>query len=169
MNKLVVLSGVPGSGKSFLTLAMRQMMQNGHLYIVSSDELRRLIGGSQVNFENDALVWTMYYDLAKVYSYDKNGVVILDSTNVTRDLRIDKVKPIKACFDEVDLVVFNVDGERLIKQNKNRPFPVPDDVLRNFVQIFQQPNNEDKEFFDKVYEVKNNDLTGIISDLTNFK
>ena len=58
MNKLVILSGVPGSGKSYFSKTLKKV-KNNHVYVVSSDELRALIGGSQSNLANEELMWQM--------------------------------------------------------------------------------------------------------------
>ena len=45
MNKLIILSGVPGSGKSYFSKTIKKI-KNSHVYIVSSDELRKEIGAN---------------------------------------------------------------------------------------------------------------------------
>ena len=70
MNRLIVLSGVPGSGKSHFTKELKKAL-NKHVYIISSDELRYKILGNQRDLSEDALIWQIYYELVKVYSVDK--------------------------------------------------------------------------------------------------
>ena len=67
MAKLIVLSGVPGSGKSHFCDAFRKSM-GGHVYVVSSDALRYEVTGSQQNMDEDKLVWKLFYGMAKVYA-----------------------------------------------------------------------------------------------------
>lgn len=165
MNKLVVLSGVPGSGKSYISLLIKDRVRNGHVYVVSSDALRTLICGSQKCFAYDDLMWNMYYDLAKVYSRDKNGIVILDSTNAKRIFRIEKLKPIKKSFDEVVLVTFNLNKMTVMRQNMDREFPIPSDALERLIDEYEHVNEEDSAFFDKIYQVEGHDLTPIINDI----
>ena len=59
MSKLVVLSGVPGSGKSYFSKALRKK-KTGHVYIISSDALRDLVTGNQQNLSEDTLMWKMF-------------------------------------------------------------------------------------------------------------
>jgi len=164
MNKLIVLSGVPGSGKSYISLLLKERRKS-HLYIVSSDNLRAQIGGSQTNLSNEKLVWDMYYKLAKVYSLDKQGIVVLDSTNAKTEFRVDKVLPLKKNFNEVDLVVFKLDKITVMEQNLDRKYPIPSDALEKLIDNFEDIGDREKEFFDNIYIVDKHDLTPIIEQI----
>lgn len=164
MNKLIVLSGVPGSGKSYISLLLKERRKS-HLYIVSSDNLRAQIGGSQTNLSNEKLVWDMYYKLAKVYSLDKQGIVVLDSTNAKTEFRVDKVLPLKKSFNEVDLVVFKLDKITVMEQNLDRKYPIPSDALEKLIDNFEDIGEREKEFFDNIYIVDKHDLTPIIEQI----
>ena len=164
MNKLIVLSGVPGSGKSYISLLLKEKRKS-HLYIVSSDNLRAQVGGSQTNLDNEELVWAMYYELAKVYSLDKEGIVVLDSTNSKTEFRVDKVVPIKDRFDEVDLVIFKLDKITVMEQNLDRKYPIPSDALERLIDNFEDITDVDKKFFDNICVVNKHDLTPIIEEI----
>lgn len=164
MNKLIVLSGVPGSGKSYISLLLKERRKS-HLYIVSSDNLRAQIGGSQTNLSNEKLVWDMYYKLAKVYSLDKQGIVVLDSTNAKTEFRVDKVLPLKKSFNELDLVVFKLDKITVMEQNLDRKYPIPSDALEKLIDNFEDIGDREKEFFDNIYIVDKHDLTPIIEQI----
>ena len=88
MNYLVVLSGVPGSGKSYFSNALREDKEK-HVYIISSDQIRKDICGNQQDLSQDPLVWKIFYSLIKTYSEDKEGIVILDATNAKKEYRND--------------------------------------------------------------------------------
>ncbi|MCQ2086971.1 MAG: ATP-binding protein [Bacilli bacterium] len=165
MNKLIVLAGVPGSGKSYISILIKDRMRNGHVYVVSSDNLRTQVCGNQQCFDYDYIVWNMYYDLARVYSADEDGIVILDSTAAKRMFRINQIKPLKPLFNEVDLVIFNLDKVTVMRQNIDRQFPVPTEVLERLYDSFEKVNDEDRAFFDNIYEVNNQNLKPIIDDI----
>ncbi len=161
MSKLVVLSGVPGSGKSYFSKMLRKK-KVGHVYIISSDSLRDIVTGSQRNISEDELMWKMYYQLAKVYSADPNGIVVLDATNRNIKYRIDPVKELRKNFDEADLVIFDIPKEVVIRQNREREFPVPESVLDEYFADFQLPQKEDYEFFKNVYIATSDNESEII-------
>ena len=157
MNKLVVLSGVPGSGKSYFSKTLKKV-KNDHVYIISSDELRAMIGGSQSNLSNEPLVWKMFHGLAEVYSCDPNGIVVLDATHVSTELRVSAYKNLKDLYDELILVMWNIDKQVASNQNLQREYPIPPDALEKFFQIFELPNEIDRAFFDKIVLIENNDI-----------
>lgn len=161
MSKLVVLSGVPGSGKSYFSKMLRKK-KVGHVYIISSDSLRDIVTGSQRNISEDELMWKMYYQLAKVYSADPNGIVVLDATNRNIKYRIDPVKELRKNFDEADLVIFDIPKEVVLRQNLEREFPVPEQVIEDYFSYFELPKKEDYEFFTNVYIATGDNIEEII-------
>ena len=164
MNKLIILSGVPGSGKSYFSKTIKKI-KNSHVYIVSSDQLRKEITGSQANLSAEELMWKVFYSLAKTYSLYKDGVVILDTTHVSTKLRVDRNKPLKKLFDEVILVMWNIDRQVVSNQNLQREYPIPPEALDKFFSIFELPNEKDYQFFDKILMVTNNDIAPVIEQL----
>lgn len=164
MNKLIILSGVPGSGKSYFSNTLRKI-KNSHVYIVSSDNLRKEITGTQSNLNFEPLVWELFYGLAEVYSHDKDGIVVLDATNVSTYLRVEKTKHLKPLFDEVDLVMWNIDRNVVESQNLQREYPIPPEALDKFLSIFELPSEIDKQYFDKICLVTNNDIASAIKEL----
>ncbi len=164
MNKLIVLSGVPGSGKSYFSKTIKKI-KGSHVYVVSSDQLRKEITGSQSNLTAEELMWKVFYSLAKTYSLDKDGVVILDATHVSTKLRVDRNKPLKKLFDEVILVMWNIDKQTVSNQNLQREYPIPPEALDKFFSIFELPTEKDYQFFDKILMVETHDIAQVIKDL----
>ena len=164
MNKLVVLSGVPGSGKSYFSKTLKKV-KNNHVYVISSDELRATIGGAQSNLNNEALMWTIFHGLSKVYANDKDGIVVLDATHVSTKLRVDAYQELKNYYDEFILVMWNIDKQIASNQNLQREYPIPPEALEKFFQIFELPNEKDKEFYNKIIMIENNDITHAIKEV----
>lgn len=164
MNKLIILSGVPGSGKSYFSAALKKV-KKAHVYIVSSDALRDTILGNQQDLSADRLMWKMYYKLAYVFSNDPDGIVVLDATHSTSFYRIEATKMLKPLFKEIDLVSFNLPHDVIMYQNLNRDFPVPSDILEGLIQKFEAPDEKDREYFDKIYVIEDQHIEKIIMDL----
>lgn len=164
MSKLVVLSGVPGSGKSYFSASLRKA-KGSHVYIVSSDALRAVILGNQQDLSEDRLMWKMYYKLAYVYATDPKGIVVLDATHSNSTYRIEATKFLKPLFDEIDLVIFNLPRHIVNEQNLDRPFPVPEEVMDKLCAKFELPDEKDKEYFHKIFVITSHEIDPIISSL----
>ena len=162
MNKLIVLSGVPGSGKSYFSQALKRAVKK-HVYIISSDELRYNILGNQQDLSEDELVWKIYYSLVEAYSIDKNGIVILDATHSKKVYRLDNIMPFRHLYNQVDLVCFRLDKELVLEQNKGRENPIPKDSLLRLIDQFEMPDDEEREFYDHVDIIKDHETDKIIS------
>ena len=161
MNKLIVLSGVPGSGKSYFSASLKMAIKK-HVYIISSDELRLNILGNQQDLSEDELIWQIYYSLIKVYSVDKNAIVILDATHSKKVYRLDNIRPYRSLYDQVDLVCFRLDKELVLEQNKDRENPIPKENLLRLIDQFEMPDDEEREFYDHVDIIKNHEIDKII-------
>jgi len=162
MNYLVVLSGVPGSGKSYFSNALRENKEK-HVYVISSDQIRKEITGDQRDMSQDKLVWKIFYSLVKTYSDDQNGIVILDATNAKKEYRLENIKPFRDLYDEIDLVCFQIDRETVLKQNREREFALPEEVMVQLIDEFEKPDEEEKAFFDHVDFVTDHAIDKIIN------
>lgn len=157
MAKLVVLSGVPGSGKSYFSHILRDVKKS-HVYIISSDALRDLVTGNRQDFSHEELMWKFFYDLAKVYSKDPEGIVVLDATNTSAYYRIESTKPLNDMFDETILVCFNIKPDIVYRQNLDREWPIPTAMLTEFIAKFELPGEKEYDYFDRVYVIEGKDF-----------
>src|SRR5574344_2008460 len=80
MKKLIILTAIPGAGKS--TWANQFILNNKNSYIVSSDEIRKEIGGSYQYFKEEDRVWKLFLERTHSYAKLDDVNVILDSTNL---------------------------------------------------------------------------------------
>ncbi len=164
MSKLIVLSGVPGSGKSYFADMFRKNV-GGHVYVVSSDLLRYEVSGNQQCFDYEKLVWKMFYGMAHVYAMDKEGICIMDATNSVCKYRVGIIEPFKKFYDEIHLVAFDLDKDVVRNQNLNRIFPVKPEVLEELFEKYEAPNDKDYEFFDSVTVIKDHHFQEVIDKL----
>ncbi|MCR5184692.1 MAG: ATP-binding protein [Bacilli bacterium] len=166
MAKLILLSGVPGSGKSYFADAFRKAI-GGHVYVVSSDALRYEVTGNQQNLDEDKLVWKMFYGMAHVYAMDKNGICILDATNSVCKYRTSIIAPFRKLYEEIHLVAFDLDKDVVRSQNLNRLFPIKPEILEELFEKYEYPNEQDDEFFDSVTMIKDHNIEEVIDKLRN--
>lgn len=164
MKKLVVLSGVPGSGKSYFSKCVKEI-KGTHVYVVSSDSLRKEMLGNQRNLSKEEVVWDIFYNLPKVYALDPEAFVILDATHTTSALRLKIQKDLAPHFDEIYLVLFHIPVDVARKQNKERENPVPDYVMDSFFESFEMPNEEENKVFNKVYVISNIEIDRVVNDI----
>ena len=161
MNRLIVLSGVPGSGKSYFSNALKAEKSEG-VYIISSDQLRYELLGNQRDLSQDDKIWKRFYELVEEYAHKENALVILDSTNAKKIYRMNNLKPFRDLYDEMDVIVFQLDKETVLKQNKERENPIPEDALLRLIDEFELPDDEEKEFFDHIDTIKSHHIKQII-------
>ena len=164
MKKLVVLSGIPGSGKSYFSKSVKEI-KGTHVYIISSDAIRKEMLGSQRNLSKEEVVWDIFYNLPKVYALDKEAFVILDATHIKSKLRLKIRNDLNNYFDEIDLVCFYLPKEVAAKQNKEREEPVPDYVIESFYKEFESPTDEERSLFNKVYLISNEEIDRVVNDI----
>ena len=132
-NRLIVLSGIPGSGKSTYCNLIKEFYepQGISVHIVSSDEIRYELDGSYSSFKNEKEVWSKFNNKAYELSKEDHSIVILDATTLTNKQRYDYALKFKAYYKQIYLVVMDTPFEQCLKQNKMRPENkwVPEDVM----------------------------------------
>ena len=140
-NRLIVLSGVPGSGKSTYCQAYKELYEanNIKVNIVSSDEIRMELFGRYNNFENEKLVWEIFRAKAYEYSKQDHSVTILDATTLTNKHRYNYALKYKGLYKQIYLVVMATPFEKCLEQNKMRPENkwVPEDVMYSMYKKFE--------------------------------
>ena len=154
MKTLIVLSAMPGSGKS--TWANGYQKEHPHTLIISSDQIRYELTGQMQDFSKQKEVWELFslriHEYAKRYD-DVN--VILDALT---DLNVLREKYVKENpeFDKYVLVLFPRTLEQIRYYNKQRQESsiVPDDQLELLINKWEEPSPQIKELFDEIIEVR---------------
>ena len=153
MKTLIMLSAMPGSGKS--TWAKAYQEAHSHTLIVSSDAIRYELTGETQDFSKQKEVWELFslriHEYAKMYD---DVTVILDALT---DLNILREKYVKENpeFDEYVLVLFPRTVEQIRFYNKQRKETsiVPDQQLEVLIKKWEEPTEEIKKLFNRVEEV----------------
>ena len=154
MKTLIVLSAMPGSGKS--TWAKKYQEEHPHTLIISSDAIRYELTGSMQDFSKQKEVWELFslriHEYAKKYD---DVTVILDALNDLNALRKKYVKE-NPEYDQYELVLFPRTLEQVRYFNKQRDgkLIVPDDELEMLINKWEQPSEEVIKLFNKVHEIR---------------
>ena len=153
MKTLIILSAMPGSGKS--TWAKKYKEEHPNTFIVSSDEIRYEITGQKKDFSRQKEVWALFS--SRIHEYANKGddvTVILDALN---DLNILRTKYVQENpeFDRYELVLFPRTEEQIKYYNKQRDFTsiVPDEQLEVLMAKWEEPSQEAINLFNKVHEI----------------
>jgi len=153
MKTLIVLSAMPGSGKS--TWAKQYQAEHSHTLIVSSDAIRYELTGQTQDFSKQKEVWELFslriHEYAQMYD---DVTVILDALNDLNVLREKYVKD-NPEFDEYVLVLLPRTLEQIRYFNKERALSsiVPDEQLERLISKWEEPTEDIKKLFNKIIEV----------------
>ena len=154
MKTLIVLSAMPGSGKS--TWAQKYQEGHPHTLIISSDKIRYELTGSLKDFSKQDKVWELFSLRIHEYANKYDDVtVILDALNDTNELRRKYVEE-NPEFDKYVLVLFNGTAERSRYLNAQRPtnMSVPEDIMTILINKFEEPTEEIKDLFNEIWEIR---------------
>ena len=154
MKTLIVLSAMPGSGKS--TWAKKYAEEHPHTLIVSSDQIRYEITGQLQDFTRQKEVWELFSLRIHEYAQKFDDVtVILDALT---DLNVLREKYVKENpeFDKYVLVLFprTIEQIRFYNKQRNETSIVPDEQLDLLIKKFEQPSKEVIALFDEINEVR---------------
>lgn len=143
-NKLYVLVGAPGSGKS--TYANKNL-KNDNTIILSSDELRQELLGDVNNQENNRLVFTELFKRMRKALFAGKDVVI-DATNINKAVRFNILKRVKGLNILRIALVFKTDIQTCYAYDASRTRTVGKQVIDKFFKLYEEPTIE--EGFDEV-------------------
>ena len=129
MSKLIILKGIPASGKS--TWAKQWVEEDPKTrVIVNRDSIRRGLGVYWVP-SREGLVSTIEYHMVMIaLSNDYN--VCLDSTNLNPKYQLQWIDLVDYYQDEIEYKKFDISLEEALERDKNREFPVGEKVINQF-------------------------------------
>ena len=134
MNELIMLVGLPGSGKS--TWAKAYAKANPEYIVHSSDELRKEMYGDDFDASDNNKVFEELH--RRIMEDLKIHSVIYDATNLVKKRRVHFLKQVskhvyKTC------IVFLKTYEKCLEDNLKRETPVPDEVITRMRKTFSPP------------------------------
>lgn len=156
MKTLIMLSGIPASGKS--TWANRYQATHGNTFVISSDVVRVEVTGSYQDHSRQKEVWEEFSRRIHEFGKIEDVTVILDALNDVNPIREKYVKE-NPEFDKYVLVIFPLNKERAIYYNSIREWPnkVPEEILINLINKYEEPSDDIKKLFDEVIEAEWNE------------
>ena len=152
MRTLILMAGVPGSGKS--SWAKRYAAAHPNSHVVDTDEVRRSITGDYRKFtEPVSLAWDeMIRQANELLAKYEDVTVIIDSTFLTDERRLYFLSRLKG-YDHLEhfMVKFH-DYSVVFEHNKSRQKDkwVPDEVIEKMIQRYENPSPEVEKLFDKI-------------------
>ena len=152
MNVLIVLCGLPGSGKS--TYA-KHITECGAFECVSTDQIRKeLYGNESIQGNGQKVFETAFKELYVLGICGINAV--FDATNITSKSRKQVVKKLRDYYDLIICKYIDTPLDVCLHRNSQRERVVPKEVILRMYNNFTTPSRE--EGFDYVETVISNPL-----------
>lgn len=135
MAKLIMLCGLPGSGKSTWVENNKEKL---NAVVHSSDAIREeLLNDINDQSQNDLVFNTLHKRVKEDLLNGKN--VIYDATNLNRRKRISFLREIRDIPCEKVCMLFATPFECCKKNNSNRERKVPEHVLEKMIRSYETP------------------------------
>ncbi len=134
--KLIVLVGLPGSGKS--TWAARQPYS-----VLSSDAIRSLIADDPAVQTIHRRVFATLRYLARQRLQLKMPVTCIDATSLTRWERRPWIRLAQDADCDAEAIFFDTPLEVCLDRNGRRERVVPEDVVREMARRLEAPSTEE--------------------------
>lgn len=152
MNVLIVLCGLPGSGKS--TYA-KHITESGHFECVSTDQIRKRFYGNENIQGNGKEVFDTAFLHLQTYGL-ANINCIFDATNITSRARRKVVQKCRQYYDLIICKYIDTPLDVCLHRNSQRERVVPKEVILRMYKNFTMPSRE--EGFDYIETVIANSL-----------
>ncbi|MCL5672442.1 MAG: ATP-binding protein [Nitrososphaerota archaeon] len=134
--RLVLICGVPGSGKT--TVARLVAAGSGRAVHLQTDAVRETIAKPEYSPEESEFVYGACLSLARS-ALDAGYDVVLDGTFRTRRRRESALAALAGRYDGVTLVHVVCDQETALRRNFGREKVVPPEKLAVIASVFEAP------------------------------
>ncbi len=152
MKTLILLSAVPGSGKS--TWANKYQREHKNTFVVASDEIRKELFGSEECFIDEKRVWRVFNERLNEHVGDMDDLtVIADATHLSNRLR-KMYYDLTPAFDKHVLVIFDIPFEASLYQNSMRSRKVPLEIMNKLKAEYEVPSEEIENLYDEIIYIR---------------
>lgn len=134
--EVIILSGLPGSGKDYF---INNGLYEQDLPQVSLDEIRRKYKIKPGDKYGTGFVIQTAKENARKFLRKKQSF-IWNGTNITRQIREQVIGLMREYNAKVKIVYVEVPYKKLIEQNQNREFPIPEMELEKFINKLEVPS-----------------------------
>lgn len=127
MKRLVLLVGIPGSGKSTLS---KRLTERGFLRLCA-DDIRQSLWGDAGEQKDPEKVFSIFFEqLDAAFAQEQD--VVVDNTNInTKHRQPILKKAIEAGYQDIQLWVLDTPLEVCLERNRVRERAVPDEIVAN--------------------------------------
>ena len=150
---LILMCGVPASGKSTVANNLAQHFEEQKAVVVSMDAIREKWFGTRKCQDRGDEVYAQSVDDV-LSAFESCDIVIYDATNRTRKARRKLVETIQKYYDCLVYCVFmDTPLEVALERNANRDksIQVPPAVIHRMFDTFEPPREENEEYFEEIY------------------
>ena len=153
MSKLIIISGVAGSGKS--TYAEKYVSTHSNTLILSTDSIRfELFNTQYPDRESEKIIKRTIVERA-IKAASQNIDVIVDSAVVKNKSILRWYRKLIPYFKEAELVIIDTPLEKCLYQNSIRDRHVPEDVIREMYSFKEPLNKEIMDSFKTITIINN--------------
>lgn len=152
MKKLILVCGIPASGKSTIADILSVYMNNAP--IVSMDGIREMLFGTRKCQKQGDLVYTLAVNKT-IRLFQECDIVIFDATNRTKKAREKLIEDIQTYYNCYVYCIFvNTPVDIALDRNSNRDesIQVPPAVIHRMYNTLQPPTN-DEYSYEKIFEI----------------
>jgi len=145
LKTLILLSGLPGSGKTTFYDKVLAARYNYHLIRLSMDDLRRQITGQDFFPAAESIVHS-WLDLTGQYLLEHGYSFLIDTTSLSKNIRLKWVQLAKKYGYVLKCFWLSTPPADCLERNKKRARFVPQDVILKMASTLQIPS------FDEGYD-----------------
>ena len=154
MNKLIIMCGLPGSGKS--TYAKKLLELHPEWKYVSRDEVRyEYVTDQEHYFDHETEVYKEFCNRISMHLINEN-TVIADATHITRKSREKLIRSLDIKPDEIYVLIMHTPFNICMERNTKREgiTRVPDDSMYRMKHQLKYPDARFETYIDKIIHYK---------------